>query len=625
MRIAIVWVAVVCLCGYFEVQRFLAVCATPAGPLGWFLDWDPETTLPFIVLAILPVLCLISGRRPNELVTPTFEHPSLMFRAFGCVTVLVLSLSASAFVGFQTVSVSDGVRHTEVAFVDLPPAYHDEYSYLLQAQTFAAGRLSWPPAPIRPDLFHQYHVVNERRTASRYFPLTGAWTAMFLSTGRPVIGHWVAGAFAAMFFFLSATKVLRTKAAFIAGVLIAVSPGLAVFSNLLLAHHPTMFALSLFLWAMLNLLMSASLSWALLAGTGLSLAMLGRPMTAAAFGLPWGIVFAWRWFCAPNDAWAAKRHRLVIAVAGPLIVGFGVLGILNQDVTGSITRSAYQEYTDTYTPRHAFGFGNGVRGDAMQTPKVLTKYDQWAVNLTWPVAMKNVGHRCLASGQWTLGIIPIVFGLLLIVMRMAMSVDECDAETLGLRLIAASVVTLHLAHVSYWFDGIMHWHYVFETAPLLLILVAGGLAAAYKSLETFMPPSSRVVWMGGLLMAALLPGWFSAELFWGTSKIAAATSELAWSRRQFALFDGLVASELVTKPALILVDESSADPQLSYIVNDPEYASDVLVARLPMTLLETADLQDAFPERHFYRFDPGTFFITPISTKQQEENGLRTD
>src|SRR5271155_19137 len=40
------------------------------------------------------------------------------------------------------------------------------------------------------------------------------------------------------------------------------------------------------------------------------------------------------------------------------------------------------------------------------------------------------------------------------------------------KLIAASVVSLHVVHVPYWFVGIMGWHYVLETAPLLLLLFA---------------------------------------------------------------------------------------------------------------------------------------------------------
>ena len=40
------------------------------------------------------------------------------------------------------------------------------------------------------------------------------------------------------------------------------------------------------------------------------------------------------------------------------------------------------------------------------------------------------------------------------------------------RLVAAAVLTLHAVHVPYWFTGIMNWHYVFETGPLLLLIFA---------------------------------------------------------------------------------------------------------------------------------------------------------
>jgi len=622
MRIAIAWLAVVCLCGYFEVQRFFAASETPAGPLAWFGDWDPETTLPLLVLCLLPLLCLFSGERPPEPGHPSSEQSSAVFRVGGCVLVFVVSLACSAWMGFQPVRLNDGMRSVDEWFVDLPPAYHDEYSYLLQAETFADGRLSWPAVPVRPDLFHQYHVLNEHRTASRYFPWTGAWIALFLETGRPVVGHWLAGALAAVFFFLSAIQMLRPKPALVAGMLIAVSPGLAVFSNLLLAHHPTMLALSLFLWAMLHLLMTPSVLWSIVAGIGLSLAMLGRPMTAAAFGLPWGLVFVWCWLRPPSDHWAAKRHRLVLAMATPLVAGFGVLALLNHEITGSYSRTAYQKYTDTYTPRHTYGFNNGVRGDAMQTPKVLTDYDQWATNLTWPVAIRNVGLRCLASAQWTLGIVPITFGLVLAIMRVIWSNEETAERTLGMRLILASVVSLHVAHIPYWFDGIMHWHYVFETAPLLLILVAGGLASGYSSLQTLLPSSLRSFWLAGLLCASLLPGWLTAESLWGTSKIAAATSELAWSRRQFARFNNLLAHDAVVKPALVLVDDTQSDPQLSYIINHPAWSADVLIARKPEGAGEStsgdtaiAELLDAFPDRNLYLFDPERFLLMSIHAR----------
>lgn len=616
-RLPIAWLTVTGLCGWFEVHRLLAAINSPAGALTWFTNWDPETTLPLLVLLTLPVMCLFGGANGARKITDADQGASIRQRLAAGGLVFCVSLLASAAVGLQKVDFPAGLQKETIAFCRLPPAYHDEYSYLLQARTFAAGRLSWPPVPSHPDLFHQVHVLNEHRTASRYFPWTGIWMAPFLFTGLPVTGHWLAGALAAVFFYLTAAEVLRPRPALAAGLLIACSPGLALFSNLLLAHHPTLLALSVFLWTMIRLLRSPSVPLTLISGTALSLAMLGRPMTAAGFALPWGVLFFLRLVRSPDPGWKSQRLRLLTVMALPLVGGFGILGILNQNITGSFTRSAYQEYTDVYTPRHAYGFNNGVRGDARQSPKVLRSYDQWAENLTWPLAMRNVGYRCLASAQWILGVAPIVMGLLLILMRISLPQQDTPFQTTILRGLTAAVVCLHVAHIPYWFDGILHWHYVFETAPLILILVAAGLASVAPDLSRLTSPRMSSVWMVSLAVAALLPGWLSSDATWGSSKISMATSELTYSRTRFELFHRLTAADTVSKPALVLVDESQSDPQLSYIINDPEYRSEVLVARLPSTADGIEQLQERYSDRTLYRFAPDTFLLTPIPVEQR--------
>lgn len=609
------WLLVTGLCGYFEYYRLSDAVQGPIGALAWLTDWEPETTLPLLILISLPLLCVMF-RSPRRLLRKKIQYTgSPRFRWLSCLFVAGVSLTASVCVGLQSVSLDGGSETDLVSFCDLPPAYHDEYSYLLQAETFAAGRLSWPPAPVRPDLFHQFHVLNERCTASRYFPWTGLWMSLFVQTERPIIGHWLAGAVAAGFFYLAAAEVLRPSAALVAGLLIGCSPGLALFSNMLLAHHPTLLALSVFLWTMVRLMRRPAITLTLISGLSLSLAMLGRPMTAAGFALPWGLVFGWKLVRSAEPEWSSQRFLLFACMATPLIVGLLALGIQNQQITGSFLRSAYQEYTDTYTPRHVYGFNNGIRGEAKQTPKVLKSYDQWAENLTWSLALRNAGRRCLASVQWTLGIAPIVMGLTLVLLRVCLPSPDQSHPTTVLRLIIASVVTLHVLHLPYWFSGIMHWHYVFETAPLILILVAAGFSWFTSELSQEISYRLSWLWVISFLLAALLPCWFSADAAWGRSKISSATGELVWSRRQFETFNRMVGGPGLIKPAVILVDETSSDPQLSYIINDPEYRSDVLVARLPGTAEEIDELQQSFPGRTLYQFDPQSMILTLIKSE----------
>src|SRR5262245_33401028 len=202
-----------------------------------------------------------------------------------------VSLAASAAVGAR--------------FADLPPAFHDEYSYLFQAETFLAGRVSYP-SHAAARLFDQMHVLNEGRFASRYFPGTGMWLAPFLAAGHPYAGHWLAGAICAVLMFLIGRELAGDAAGLLAGLLTALSPGMALFSNLLLSHQPTLVGLGLFLLGALHLLRSGSAGWGIVSGAGLAFAMLCRPMTAAGVAFPFGVYFLW-WACRSPSETGAER------------------------------------------------------------------------------------------------------------------------------------------------------------------------------------------------------------------------------------------------------------------------------------------------------------------------------
>lgn len=628
------WLMATSFCGWIEISRLVELAGSPAGALAWLSVWNLDTTLPFLTLLLLPVILYIAASRtswatlvsrfqsfdrsPAEPSKPASAKGRRWFETFA---LGLLSFACSASIGFRSVEFSSpDLREGSVAtwLYELPPAYHDEFSYLLQARTFLAGRLSWPPMQIHPDLFHQIHVLNEPTTASRYFPWTGLWMAPFVAAGDPYCGHWIAGALACGFFHRSLLRLLSAPWALCGGLLIAVSPGLAVFSNLLLAHHPTMLALSAFLWSFLKLMDRPSCTLALASGAFLSLAMLGRPMTAAGFALPFGV-----WLFAQYLTGLSKQRqadssshapgsgkgidlRMLSLMGLPIVSGLVFLAVMNHRITGDWKVSTYQYYTDTWTPRHRFGFNNAIHGEAKAGPNVLQTYDRWAVNLTPRRALENVQNRLLASSIWSLGM-PVL------ILLICAALPACNPARSDKRwfLVLMSVVSLHVVHIPYWYDGILHWHYVFETAPLLLMLAAQGLQHVSTALRAFRIPRLATAWLCLLVCSSLLPSWCDAESLWGPSRVSLAVSEQSFSRIRFEQFQRLCDSAQVRHPCLILVDERQADPQLSYIVNSPDLSDDVLVCRLPQDSQTLNELTDAFPDRSFYVFDPATFTLRP--------------
>ncbi len=597
-------------------------------------EFHGDSTLPVLLLCVIPYFWFVrrpfwvpSGRWWRSLkiwwcAGPSdderkLEHAVSHRLTFVAVSVIALtSLAVNWRVSEQTLrprslKAFENVRfdRDEYRFGELPSAYHDEFSYLFQAQTYLAGRLSYPSHPTAARLFDQMHVVNEGRFASRYFPATGLYVAPWLWLGWPIMGHWLAGAAICLFVFGIGSELSNKGTGFVAGMLTALSPGMALFGNLVLAHHPTLLCLSFFAWSFFRWQRRGCLSDVVSAGFGLSWAMLCRPMTAAGFALPFGVVFAMRLVRGePTDfgtvgrtVWktvlrmaTANFIKQILAMAAPLVVGFVLLAIHNKAITGSFTTSPYQLFNDVYTPRHVYGFNNVVRGEQHLGPRVLENYDRWAVNLTASLAAENSWKRLLAAWQWTLGLVPLLVASVIFVLT---------GHTRDRRwwLVFASIVSLFAAHVPYWFTGMFDWHYVFESGPLwclLLAAVTNTLGQSWLAADRPRMP----VWWALLIGSVILVNHVEAIPFWYSSKLQAGVEQVAFSRLKYQAFDELLQREVRQRPALVLIEADPSDRHIDYVVNEPSLSAEIIRGRYPVADWPIERISSEFPNRHIYLY-----------------------
>lgn len=579
------WCAAVAVFLAAESSRFAELPTIAA----WFLHVDFDALAYLTLLLAAPLVWWLRGNGPGpigpiqrwlarryERFLETSSRPatgSCWRPAILSVLVASSSLAASAVVGAR--------------FDNLPPAYHDEYSYLFQAETFLAGRVSFPSHPAAR-LFDQMHVLNEGHFASRYFPGTGLWMAPFVAAGHAYWGHWLAGAICSVFMFWIGRELAGDGAGLIAGLLTAFSPGMVLFSNLLLAHHPTLAGLGVFILGCLRMLRSGDLTWGLFSGAGLAFAMLCRPMTAVGVALPFGIYLLYWAMRSQQRSTRIQRLRAILCLGLPLLCAGAGLFAYDKSITGSGWLTPYSLYTDLHTPRHVYGFNNGERGDLRQGPRVIKNYDQWAENLTRELALANAGTRIVASGKWTLGLIPLTLAL-------AGGIVLWKQLPIGIWLILSAIVSLHAVHVPYWFVGMEDHHYVFEAGPLWAVWVAVVTIAAFR---TWRSERRGVMcfWWGAVLAAAVIMNATISSGVW-SAPLKQGIGRVAFARTEHGRFAKLAAIRAVPRPALVLVDSDPAERHIDYVVNSPGLTAPLLIGHYIPETVSLEEVRRLFPDR----------------------------
>ncbi len=210
------------------------------------------------------------------------------------------------------------------------PLYHDEFSYLLGADTFVHGRLT-NPTPAIPIAFESIHVNMSPTYQSMYLP----GVALALAAGRLLGSAWIAvllitALFCGTVYWMTAAWLPRAYALLAGIIAIAITGNLNWWFDNYFCIALTSLGTALLLGSLPRIAATLHARWALLGGVGLSVLMLTRPYEGLCVTLP----------CVLTLLWQLRRKGprtlslLIVAACSPLLLAGAWLLFYNWRSTG---------------------------------------------------------------------------------------------------------------------------------------------------------------------------------------------------------------------------------------------------------------------------------------------------
>ena len=352
------------------------------------------------------------------------------------------------------------------------PGIHDEFSYLLQADTFVHGRLANPSHPLWVS-FETFHVNWLPAYASMFPPAQGFVLAVGQLLGHPWIGVLLSDAAMCVAIFWMLQAWMPARWAFLGAILAVLKLGLTSYwMNSYWGGAVAATGGALALGALARIVRRASLRDSLLLGLGLAILANSRPYEGFFFCLPAAVWFV-LWVAGKiktKDSIHLRSRRGLLPFSAVLTLTLMFMGYYNWRLTGHPLLLPHQLNTRTYYTAPMFLWQHAKAPLHYRNMAFQVFYNGWSqaqFHSTWADVAKVSREKiqlCQDTFLWS-GVLLLLPGLIFVFL---------DRKMWPLLLTLASG---GLASVLFiWFNP----HYV---APLTCVVFA-LLVQAIRHLRT---------------------------------------------------------------------------------------------------------------------------------------------
>ena len=355
------------------------------------------------------------------------------------------------------------------------PRVHDEFSYLLAADTFAHGRLTNPPHALWV-FFETFHVNQLPTYCSIYPPGQGLFLALGqVLGGAPIVGVWISYGLACAGLTWMLQGWLPPRWALLGGLLAAVRVGFlgswagmqGYWSQSYWGGAVAMLGGALVFGSLPRLRRRPRPGPAVLLGLGLAVLANSRPFEGALAAAPAGMVLVWWLFRDKASSEWTRFTRVALPLTLLLALTGAAMTFYNDRLTGHPLLMPYQHNGNTYAFIPLFlwqplGPEPGYRHDQIRAYHENWAREQYLEKRRPAGYFKDLTQRLNAFCGFFLGLTLLIP---LVSLRWVVR-----GRGMGLAAVSCAVLLTGLS-VTTWFQP----HYAAPLTAPLFLLVVGGL------------------------------------------------------------------------------------------------------------------------------------------------------